>query len=347
MTHVQSDRIDTIIGGRIRRRRRYVFLCAILAVLLLALALVSLMYGDKIYGLDEIIRVIAGENVRGASFAVGEIRLPCTATALLTGFAFGVAGSITQTLLRNPLASPDIIGITQGASTGAVLAIVFFSAGDTAVSFAALGGALATAAAIYLLAHKGTFQGTRLILIGIGVAAMLSSVSTYALSRAVSWDLQVAMRWMSGSLNSATWSQLSPLALTCLVVLPLVFANTSNMETLRLGSDTATGLGTPVARTRIILLLSAVILLALATSASGPISFVAFMAGPIASRLVGPSAPILLPAGLVGALLVLGAEFVGHNLLPGNYPVGIITGALGAPYLMYLLIRTNRAGGSL
>jgi iron complex transport system permease protein len=250
-------------------------------------------------------------------------------------------------MLRNPLASPDIIGITSGASAAAVFGIVVLSLSETLVSLLAVGGALVTALAIYLLSNKGGFAGTRLILIGIGVAAMLDSAVTYLLSEAAVWDLQSAMRWLTGSLNGASWPVVLPLALACLVLVPALLAQGRGLGVLRLGDDAAASLGVSIRGTRVIAIVVAVALLAFATAATGPIAFVAFMAGPVAARLVGPGASLLLPSGLVGALLVLVADLVGQFAFDTRYPVGVITGVLGAPFLIYLLIRTNRSGGSL
>jgi iron complex transport system permease protein len=330
--------------ARIRRRAAVTVTLAAAAVVLLA---VSLMVGRTFYDLSDIVRVILGETVPGASFTVGELRLPRALLAVLAGLAFGMAGVVFQTMLRNPLAAPDIIGISSGASAAAVAGIVLFSLGETAVSFLALGGALLTAAAIYLLSHRGGFAGTRLILIGIGVAAMLDSVVTYVLSRAAAWDLQTAMQWLTGSLNGASWPSILPLALAAAILVPILLGSGRDLGVLRLGDDSATALGVSVRRTRMLLILCAVALLAFATAAAGPIAFVAFMAGPIAARLVGPGASLLLPSGLVGVVLVLAADLVGQFAFDNRYPVGVVTGVLGAPYLVYLLIRTNRSGGSL
>ena len=339
--------VQTVIAGtRVRRRRRGAVL-SVLGILILLVFAVTLMIGNSFYGPAEVIRVILGETVPGASFTVGELRLPRATMGLLAGFAFGIAGVTFQTMLRNPLASPDIIGISSGASVAAVFGLIVLSLDETAVSFLALGGALVTAATIYLLSHRGGFAGTRLILIGIGVAAMLDSAVTYILSRAAAWDLQTAMQWLTGSLNGATWSGVLPLALASAVLVPLLLSQGRGLGMLRLGDDTAASLGVSVARTRVLLIVSAVALLAFATAACGPIAFVAFMAGPIASRITGSGASPLLPAGLVGALLVLVADLIGQFAFDSRYPVGVITGALGAPYLVFLLIRINRSGGSL
>lgn len=336
-----------IITGRRARQRRHAVASIVLGLVLFILFATALMVGNTFYGPGEVLRVILGESVPGASFTVGDLRLPRAVLAILAGFAFGIAGVAFQTLLRNPLASPDIIGISEGASAAAVLGIVVLSLSGPAVSVMALGGALLTALAIYLLSSKGGFAGTRLILIGIGVSAMLQSVISYVLSRAAEWDIQTAMQWLTGSLNNASWERVLPLAIASLVVVPVMLSQNRSLGALRLGDDSAAGLGVRVNVTRLMLILGAVALLAFATAATGPIAFVAFMAGPIAARITGPGASLLLPSALVGAMLVLGGDLIGQFAFTGRYPVGVITGVLGAPYLIYLLIRTNRSGGSL
>ena len=343
----REETLAGVVAGRRRRTRRRVVRTTVLAGLVVAVFAASLMIGKTLYGPDEVIRVILGQQVPGASFTVGELRLPRATLGLLAGFAFGLAGVTFQTMLRNPLASPDIIGITWGASAAGVVGIVVLSWSGAGVSLFALAGALATALAIYLLAYRRGFSGARLVLIGIGVAAMLQSVVSWVLSRASDWDMPAAMRWLSGSLNGASWESVAPLAAASLVLLPLMFGLSRDLGALRLGDETAAALGVRVPWARLALILGAVALLAFATAAAGPISFVAFMAGPIAGRLLGPGSSLLLPAGLVGALLVLVADLVGQFAFDARYPVGVVTGALGAPFLIYLLARTARQGGTL
>lgn len=339
--------VDAIIAGRRARHRRHALATIVLAVVLVVLFAVSLMIGNTFYPIDEVIRVILGDTVPGASFTVGELRLPRAVLAILSGIAFGMAGVSFQTLLRNPLASPDIIGISNGAGAAAVIGIVLLSLDGPGVSLLALAGAIVTAGAIYLLSVKNGFAGTRLILIGIGISAMLQSVISYVLSRAANWDIQTAMQWLTGSLNNASWDRVMPLLLAAAVIVPLMLSQGRALGALQLGDDSASGLGVRVTTTRLLFILGAVSLLAFATAAAGPIAFVAFMAGPIAARITGPGASLLLPSALVGAVLVLAGDLIGQFALGARYPVGVVTGVLGAPYLIYLLIRTNRSGGSL
>lgn len=334
---------------RLRRqragRRRLVMI--VLGMLIAVGAAVSLMVGRSFYPPSEVIAVIFGQDVPGASFAVGRLRLPRTVLAVVAGLSFGLAGVTFQTMLRNPLASPDIIGISAGASAAASFAIVTLSLSGAAVSVFAIAAGLGVALAIYLLAYRGGTVGTRLILVGIGMAAMLDSFTSYVLSRAGQWDLQEALRWLSGSLNGTTWQAVLPALVALAVLGPVLAAHTREIDGLQLGDDTAAALGVRVERTRLFVIVAAVGLIAFATAAAGPIAFVAFLSGPIAARLIGPNGSLLLPAALVGALLVLVADFAGQFLLGTRYPVGVVTGVLGAPYLIYLIIRTNRAGGSL
>lgn len=340
--------VEVIARGRVRRMRHWRTVVAVLTVLVLIAFSLSLMVGSTFYPPDEVLRVILGERVPGASFTVGVLRLPRACLAVLTGFAFGMAGVMFQTMLRNALASPDVIGISSGASAAAVYAIVLLQIRSAAtVSALAIAAALGTAGFIYLLAARDGVVGARLVLVGIGVAAMLKSVVLYVLVRASNWDLPTVMRWLTGSLNGASWRQVIPVALAVAVFVPLLLLQARNLDLLRLGNDTASALGVRVERTRILAIIAATALIAFATAAVGPVAFVAFLSGPIAARIVGTTGSLLVPSGLVGAALVLVADLIGQYAFGTRYPVGVITGALGAPYLVYLLVRINRAGGSL
>ncbi|AKK07989.1 FecCD family ABC transporter permease [Corynebacterium testudinoris] len=333
-------------AGRAARRRSRVITISVLSLILAALVATALMVGETFYPPGDVIAVIAGERVPGASYTVGELRLPRTALAVVAGASFGVSGVVFQTMLRNQLASPDIIGISSGAGAAGVVGIVFFHLNQATVSLLALLAALLVAALIYALSLRSGFAGTRLILIGIGVAALLQSVVTYTLSRAAAWDLPTATRWLTGSLNAASWTWVVPVAITAGLMIPLIVVLSHRLSVLRMGDDLASALGIPVTATRITIIIAAVALIAVATAACGPIAFVAFMSGPIAMRLIGPGASPIAAAALVGALLVLGADLLGQFALGTRYPVGVITGILGAPYLIFLLIRSQRTGGA-
>jgi len=348
MLHETSAAVATSVAlGRTRRSRRRRVVITMLVVGVVVAFAVTLMVGNTFYSPAEVIRVVLGQDVPGATFAVGRLRLPRGVLAIAAGACFGFGGVTFQTMLRNPLASPDIIGITSGSGAAAVFAIVMLSLSRTQVSIVAIAAGLAVALLVYTLSFKDGVGGTRLILIGIGVSAMLNSVTAYVLSQAAEWDLQQAMRWLAGSLNGTSWSDTVPVLVAMVVLVPTLLVQSRNLQMIQLGDDTAGALGVRVERTRIVAIIAAVGLIAFATAACGPIAFVAFLAGPIAARLIGTGGSLLVPSALVGALLVQVADLAGQFAFDTRYPVGVVTGVLGAPYLIYLIIRTNRAGGSL
>ncbi len=330
---------------RARRRRDGRVLAALAGATIIGF-LVTLAVGGSVTPPLDVLRVLAGRDVPGASFLVGDLRLPRAVLSILAGMSFGLAGAACQTMLRNPLASPDIIGITAGGAAAAVAGIVLFSLGGAAVSALSVAAGLGTAMAIYLLAWRDGVSGTRLILVGIGISAMLDSVTAYVLAKAPAWSLQEAMRWLTGSVNGAQLSDSLPVLLSLLAFGGLILSRSRDLEALRLGDDKAAALGVRPGRARLLLILGVVGLVAFATSATGPIAFVAFLSGPIAARVVGPGRPVLAPAALVGAGLVLLGDYAGQFLLPSRYPVGVVTGMLGAPYLIHLILRANRGGGA-
>ena len=334
---------------RIRRTnaRHRARIMAVLAACLLAGVLLTLMLGQSFTPLTTVLRILGGAEVPGAGFTVRELRLPRAVVSVLVGACFGLGGIAFQTMLRNPLASPDIIGISTGASTGAVFAIVVLSLSGPAVSMVAIAAGLGVALLIYTLSWRQGVTGGRLILIGIGLAAMLQSVTAYLLMRAPSWTLQEALRWLTGSVNGVQLDQALPLLTALLLFGGLLLSRQRDLETLRMGDDLAAGLGVRLAVTRVIVVITAVALVAFATAVSGPVAFVAFLSGPIAARLMGRNGSLLVPAALVGALLVLLGDYAGQFLLPARYPVGIVTGVLGAPYLLYLILRDNKTRGTL
>lgn len=346
LTRGRTSTLELVARGRAGRTARRRSVVVVLCVLVVAVFAVTLMAGQTVYPPGDVIRVVLGQEVPGASFTVGRLRLPRAVLAVLAGLCFGLGGVTFQTMLRNPLASPDIIGITAGSGAAAAFAIVTLSLGTTEVSVFAIVVGLAIALLVYALSYKGGVVGTRLILIGIGIAAMLDSVTAYVLSQAAAWDYQEAMRWLTGSLNGTRWGAVVPVLIAFVVLAPVLLAQARNLTMTQLGDDAASALGVRVDRTRLVVIVAAVGLIAFATSAAGPIAFVAFLSGPIAARIVGPGAALLVPSALVGALLVLVADLCGQFAFGTRYPVGVVTGVLGVPYLIYLIIRANRAEGS-
>ncbi|MDR2606030.1 MAG: iron chelate uptake ABC transporter family permease subunit [Oscillospiraceae bacterium] len=337
--------IAKVKSGNRSRRRRWTLVTLALAIGVAALAVAHLIFGRTIYPLSDVIRVIYGENIQGASFAVGTLRIPRMLAGLFAGFAFGAAGSVFQTMLGNPLASPDIIGVSSGASAAAVFCILVLRLSGALVSLTAVTAGILTAALIYLLSRSGEFAGGRLILIGIGVGTMLNAVVSYLLLRASQYDIPAAFRWLSGSLNGTRLIDLPPLIIAVAVFFPPLLYLGRSLRALELGDNTALALGVSVNRVRLILIVCAVALVAFPTSVTGPIAFVAFLSGPIALRMAGTARTAALPAGFVGAALVLAADLIGQFAFDTKFPVGVITGIIGAPYLIFLLIRINLSGG--
>lgn len=289
-------------------------------------------------------RIVGGETIPGATFIVMEDRLPAALIGLLAGAAFGLSGTLFQNLLRNPLASPDVIGIGYGASAAAVTGMLLFGLQGWPLIGLALTGGLAVALLIYFLANSGRHTGGRFILMGIAFAAMLQAVISYLLTRADVRTVGDALRWMIGSLNSSTWDRVQVLLIALAILAPLTAIAAGKLRILELGDDVAAGLGLHVSRVRLGIVAVAVALCAVATAITGPIAFVAFMAGPLA-RMLNKGAANLMLSALTGSALVLLADFVGSNAFGGTQlPVGVITGALGAPFLLWLLIRSNQRG---
>lgn len=331
---------------------------AVLAAAVVVLFAVTILLGSYTVTIPDFFTIVynhltGGAKIPGASFIVMENKLPRAVIGTMIGLAFGLAGALFQTMLRNPLASPDVIGISYGASAAAVVAIVIFGASGAVVSGAALVGALAVAAVIYAISAGGALRGTsrgnaagnRLVLAGVGIAAALHAVVNFLMTRADIRTAADALVWLNGSLNSANWDRAGVLFLALVVLIPAVAVIAGPLRMLELGDDAAAGLGVKVNASRLALVIIAVTLAAVATAAAGPVSFVAFLAGPIARRFTGKAS---LPASaLVGALIVLAADYFAANLAPvlldGTVlPVGVITGALGAPFLLWLLVTANR-----
>jgi iron complex transport system permease protein len=338
-------------GGRGRLHRT-----AVLAAAVVLLFFASVLLGSYTVTIPDFFTIVfnhltGGVKIPGASFIVMENKLPRAVIGLLIGIAFGLAGALFQTMLRNPLASPDVIGISSGASAAAVVAIVVFGASGAAVSGAALAGALAVAALIYAISRgarrtgRGTAAGNRLVLAGVGAAAALQAVVSFLMTRADIRTAADALVWLNGSLNSANWDRAGILFLALAALVPATGLIAGPLRILELGDDAAAGLGVRVNTARLALVVVAVSLAAVATAAAGPVSFVAFLAGPIARRFTGKAS---LPASaMVGALIVLAADYFAANLAPlflgGTVlPVGVVTGALGAPFLLWLLVTANR-----
>jgi iron complex transport system permease protein len=280
----------------------------------------------------------------GVDFVVRGLRLPTASTALAVGLALGASGTIFQQLLRNPLASPDFVGVSSGAGLAAVAAIVALPAAGLAVSGFALVGAVVAALLMYALAWRDGVSGYRFVLIGIGVSLFFDGLIGFLLSRAQLFQARQAVHWLTGSVGQAGATELRLLLVALVVLLPLAVLLQRPLRALELGDDAARALGSRTEAARAGLLGTAVVLVALAVATAGPVVFVALVAGPVADRLLGPAAGGVLPAALTGAALLLTADLVAVHVLPTSLPTGVVTGAVGAPYLLWLLATTNRRG---
>jgi iron complex transport system permease protein len=314
---------------------------SLLLVALFALGAWGLTLGSFRLSLSDIAGSLFGAGSPDVGFIVLGLRLPRILVAILVGPALAMSGAIFQGLVRNPLVSPDVIGINAGASLAAVFWIVTKQPHGLlpVVSFV---GALAAAAVIYLLTWRGKIAGGRLILMGIGINALLTAATSWLIVRASIYDVASAVLWMTGSLYASDWADVLVLAIALAVLVPVGIGLTWSLQVLQYGDQTARSLGMPVERTRLALMLVGCALSGVAVSVAGPVGFVAFMIPHLARMLAGPmTGGVFVLSGVLGALLLLGADLVGQYALPVSLPVGVITAGLGAPYFLFLLYRTN------
>lgn len=341
--------MSTAVGAlrqvrRRRARRAVVVPLALLGVALL-LGLLALCFGSVRLSIDQVLGSLLGtRESTSVDFIVQDLLLPQVRAAIGVGIALGAAGTIFQQLLRNPLASPDFVGISAGASVLAVAGIAVPALAGLSIPVLALAGALLFAAAMYLLAWRDGISGYRFILIGIGMSAFATGITGYLLTRTSLTEAREALHWLTGSIGQAGDAENDVLLWCLLALTPLVPVLQRMLRTLELGDETARGLGARLEPSRLLLIGVAVLLTALATAVAGPIAFVALVAGPVADRLLGPARGSILAAGAVGAILCLLADHVAVNVLPVEMPTGVVTGAVGAPYLLWLIATTNRRG---
>ncbi|MFT3662972.1 MAG: iron chelate uptake ABC transporter family permease subunit [Gordonia sp. (in: high G+C Gram-positive bacteria)] len=323
---------------------RVVAVVAVLLALTFVAFVVALVLGDYQMPVDRVLTALFGTGTPRDEFVMGR-RLPRALLAVLLGAALGISGAIIQSLTRNPLGSPDVIGFNTGAYTGALLVIVVFggSAGYLGTSAGSLIGGIATALIVYLLAYKQGVQGFRLIVVGIGVSAMLASLNTWLILTA---DLDVAMAaaaWGAGTLQDPQNDLKVPIvALVFALVLVLLVPLSVRMKVMEMGDDAATALGVRTERTRLILLVLGVSLTALATAAAGPIAFVALAAPQLAKRLAGSAGVSMLPAAAMGALLLSASDLVAQWTFSTPLPVGVVTVSVGGLYLVWLIARETK-----
>ncbi|MBW3646152.1 MAG: iron ABC transporter permease [Actinobacteria bacterium] len=319
-----------------------------------ALAVLSTALGTRLLPITDVLAGLAGTADRGVTLTVREFRLPRTVVAVLVGMALGTAGALTQALTRNPLASPDVLGVVNGASAGAVLVLIT-AGGATAgyggaaaglsevgVPLGAVGGALLSAALVLGIASRriGALPGTqRVVLVGIILNAVFLGLVQWALTVGDVDQATKAAVWLTGSLHGRGWEHVSAVGITLIVLLPLALLLRRPLEAVALGEDVAAALGIPMRRLRLVLFTVAFALAGTAVAAAGAISFVALLAPLLARRMTRRSAP-LLPAALTGAALLLAADVLARYILPGHeLPAGAVTALVGAPVLLVLLVR--------
>lgn len=322
-------------------------LAVVVALLAAALTAGVVLVGSGDFAIAplDVVRTLFGSGTAQQDFIVNELRLPRVLVGLLVGAALGISGAVFQSISRNPLGSPDIIGFGQGSSVGALAVIVWFGGDATDVAVGALLGGLATGVAVYLLAWKKGVHGYRLVLVGIGAAAMLTACIQYLLTKAQLVDATRAMVWLTGSLDGRDWEQVWPLLVLFGALLPVILAYGRPLRMLEMGDDAAYALGVPVQRTRTVLMLAAVLLNAAATAAAGPISFVALTAPQLARRLTRATGPNILASGCMGATLLVTADWASQRLFgESKLPVGVVTGVVGGLYLLWLLVTERKAG---
>jgi iron complex transport system permease protein len=340
----RTIRVGDLVSLRLRSRP--VVVGGVLGLVVTALMVLAVATGDYPISLADVVAALTGGGDAGTTFIVRDLRLPRATCALLAGVGLGISGAIFQSLTRNPLGSPDIIGFEQGASVGALVVITVLAGAGAAVSAGALAGGAVTAVGVYGLAfRRGATSGYRLILVGIAVGFLMLSITDYLLARARIEEAQEATRWLLGSLNAREWSDVAPLALSLALLLPATAAARRALRALELGDDAARALGVRVEPARMGLVALAVGLVSVTVVATGPIGFVALTAPQIARRLALTAGPPLLCSALTGAAIVLASDIAAQRLIPSTaLPVGVMTGAFGGLYLAWLLTSEWRGG---
>ncbi|MBB3043373.1 FecCD family ABC transporter permease [Nocardioides soli] len=326
----------------VRLDRRSVIVCAVLAAAVACMAVLALMTGSYHLSAAQVVSALAGGESELIHAIVVEWRLPRVAAAVVFGAALGVSGAVFQSLLRNPLADPGIIGFSQGSYTGALIVILVVNGTYLQLVGGALLGGMATAVAVYMLAYRRGVQGFRLIIVGIGVSALLGSLNTWLMIKADLDQAMAAAAWGAGSLYGVSWSQVLVGGACVLVFLLLAGMLSRPLRQMELGDDAAASQGIRVSPVRLGLIVVGVALTATVTAASGPIAFISLVAPQIGRRLARTAGITLAPAAFVGALVCLAADYLAQHVAPTPLPVGIVTVVLGGGYLGYLLFTEAR-----
>ncbi|MEQ4937923.1 iron chelate uptake ABC transporter family permease subunit [Proteus terrae] len=322
-----------------------IIIAFILFLLMISLAFFALTTGKFPIEFSTLIDIVVGQSEGGIKEKiVMDIRLPRLLTAMGVGAALGISGAIFQSISRNVLGSPDVIGFTTGAATGALLQIIIFNGTVVDIAISTLIGGMATALIVYLLSLKnGVMSGYTMILIGIGVGAILHAFNGLLLVKGNIDNAIMANLWLAGSLNARTWQHVYPTFIGLLILVPLIIFYAKSLTLMEMGDDMAQQLGVHVGRVRWVMIFSAVLLASLATASAGPIAFVALAAPQLVIRLSHSGKLPIVGSALMGALLLLSADVLSQSL-PINImmPVGLMTGVIGGLYLLWLLTRKQR-----
>lgn len=324
------------IRTRVARRRSLVVGGVLLAVLVVSLVTLSL--GDYPIAPAEVWRTLWGGGEPAQAYVIFQVRLPRLAMALLVGAALGAAGALLQSLLRNPLAGPDLLGISGGAGAAAVFAMLILGLGGPLLALAAFVGGIVVAAFLLLAGRHRADGGYRLILAGVGVAFLCLAITNFLMVRAHVELAQGALIWLTGSLASTPWWNVVTVAAVVGLAIPAVVACARWLPLAQMGAPTAASLGIRMSTVRIVTVFTAVVLTAVTCAFVGPISFVALCAPAIARPLLGHGAIGVGTSAAVGAALLTSADLVAQFAIPGfSVPVGVVTGAIGAVFLLWLL----------
>ena len=314
-----------------------------LLVVIGAICFLTLTRGTLSLSAAQLWQVVSGEAPKGIMLVVSEWRLPRLLAALMTGAALAVSGALFQSLLRNPLGSPDILGFNTGAFSAVLLVMVWLPGQPSLLALAALVGGLITAAAVFLFSWRQGITTFRLILIGIGIRALLMSLNSWLITTTSLETALSAGLWSAGSLNSISWNMLPAVAVVILLTLLVTTCLVRRLRLLEMGDDMAVALGVPANRSRLALMACGVILTAVSTALIGPVSFVALIAPRIAERLGRGQPHSLLLSALCGAVLLSAADYLAsHLFIPYQLPVGVVTVSVGGIYLMGLLFKEAR-----
>lgn len=322
---------------------RALLVTVVLLLAAVAVALVALATGDLHLSLGTVVRSVLGIQGGFEQSVVLTWRLPRVVASLVFGAGLAASGAIFQTITRNPLGSPDVIGFNTGAYTGALVVMLVIGGSYAWVSLGALLGGVVTAIAVYLLSRTGGASGLRLIIVGIGVSAMLAAFNRWLILQADLTTSMSAAVWGAGSLNGLRWPQVSASLVVVLVLVAAAIGLGRQLAVLDLGDDTASGLGARPHRLRLVLLLVGVLLTAAVTAVAGPIAFVALAAPQLAKRLTRSAGIAIAPAAAMGALLLAASDLLAQRVFsPIPMPVGMVTVTIGGIYLVLLLIREAR-----